>query len=139
MEVHDKIRTLRELNQWSQEEMAEKLDITPSGYAKIERGESELSFTRLQQIAHVFNMDVLELLKVDKNIILKVQINKGDSNNCNGNLISIYTKEADEAAEIEKLKLVITHQAETIQSQKREMDLLRDMLDLMKKQQGNQA
>ncbi len=29
MEVHEKIRLMRELNQWSQEEMAEKLEMSP--------------------------------------------------------------------------------------------------------------
>ena len=27
---------MREINQWTQEELAEKLNISPSGYAKIE-------------------------------------------------------------------------------------------------------
>lgn len=30
MEVHDKIRVMREINQWSQEEMAEKLSMSPT-------------------------------------------------------------------------------------------------------------
>lgn len=38
MELHEKIRLARELNKWSQEEVAEKLEMSPSGYAKIERG-----------------------------------------------------------------------------------------------------
>ena len=31
MEVHDKIRVMREINQWSQEEMAEKLAMSARG------------------------------------------------------------------------------------------------------------
>ena len=42
METYEKIRLARELNQWSQEEMAEKLEMSPSGYARIERGEVRL-------------------------------------------------------------------------------------------------
>lgn len=42
MGMHDKIRIMRELHQWSQEEMAEKMAMSPSGYAKIERGETKL-------------------------------------------------------------------------------------------------
>jgi DNA-binding protein len=38
MELHEKIRLARELNKWSQEEVTEKLEMSPSGYAKIERG-----------------------------------------------------------------------------------------------------
>ena len=49
METYEKIRLIRELNKWSQEEMAEKLEMSPSGYAKIERGETILSVPRLEQ------------------------------------------------------------------------------------------
>ena len=38
MNINEKIRMLRELNQWSQEEMAERLGMSHNGYAKIERG-----------------------------------------------------------------------------------------------------
>ena len=62
MEVHDKIRVMREINQWSQEEMAEKLSMSPNGYAKIERGQSSINLDKLQQIANVFNIDMGELI-----------------------------------------------------------------------------
>ena len=35
MEIHDKIRVMREINQWTQEEMAEKLEMSSNGYAKL--------------------------------------------------------------------------------------------------------
>lgn len=40
MQVHKKIRVLREINHWIQEEMAEKLEISVNGYLKIESGQS---------------------------------------------------------------------------------------------------
>ena len=49
METHEKIRLIRELNKWSQEEMAEKLAMSAGGYAKIERGETQLNIPRLEQ------------------------------------------------------------------------------------------
>ena len=58
MELHEKIRLARELNKWSQEEVAEKLEMSPSGYAKIERGETALNIPRLEQIAEIFHIDV---------------------------------------------------------------------------------
>ena len=45
--LHDKIRTLRELRHWSQEEMAERIHMSKNGYAKIERGESKPNLDRL--------------------------------------------------------------------------------------------
>ena len=40
MNVHEKIRKLRETKHWSQEEMAERMSMSLNGYAKIERGET---------------------------------------------------------------------------------------------------
>lgn len=37
MKTHEKIRLMRELKQWSQETVAEKLNLSTNGYAKIER------------------------------------------------------------------------------------------------------
>jgi ribosome-binding protein aMBF1 (putative translation factor) len=38
MEVHENIKFLRQFKSWSQEQMAEKLDMSLNGYAKIEQG-----------------------------------------------------------------------------------------------------
>ncbi len=54
MALHDNIRQLRELNNWSQEEMAEQINMSKNGYAKIERGESKANIEKLEQIANVF-------------------------------------------------------------------------------------
>lgn len=43
MVSNEKIRVLRKMNQLSQEEMAEKMNMSRSGYAKLERGESNLN------------------------------------------------------------------------------------------------
>ena len=51
MKVHEKIRFMRQSKNWSQDEMAEKLAMSISGYAKIEQGKSEASFSKLEQIA----------------------------------------------------------------------------------------
>lgn len=61
MDINEKIRKLRESNSWSQEQMAEKLNMSLNGYAKIERGESNIYLEKLEQIAQVFDIDVVEL------------------------------------------------------------------------------
>ena len=58
MKLNDKIRALREINNWSQEEMANQLATSKSSYSKLERGESKLHIIRLEQIAKIFNIDV---------------------------------------------------------------------------------
>ena len=38
-----KDQIMREMNQWTQEEVAEKLGMSTTGYAKIERGQTNVS------------------------------------------------------------------------------------------------
>lgn len=65
MKINEKIRTLRESNHWSQEEMAQNLNMSKNGYAKIERGETRSTLQRYEQIAQVLNMDICDLLAFD--------------------------------------------------------------------------
>ena len=62
MKINEKIRQLREQHQLSQENMADKLGMSVTGYAKIERGEVRSNLLRLEQISEVFDMDICELL-----------------------------------------------------------------------------
>lgn len=50
MPLHDNVRKFREQKQWSQEYMAEQLELSKNGYAKIERGESRPSLDRLNRL-----------------------------------------------------------------------------------------
>ena len=62
MNINEKIKRLREGKHWSQEEMAQKLNMSKNGYAKIERGETSASLGRLEQVAAVFGIGLCELL-----------------------------------------------------------------------------
>ncbi len=53
-----RIRKLRESKDYNQENMGAELGITPGAYAKIERGETDPSATRLLQIAEILGVDV---------------------------------------------------------------------------------
>ncbi|WP_159949564.1 helix-turn-helix domain-containing protein [Polaribacter septentrionalilitoris] len=45
----------------SQADLAYQLNMTPSGYFKIEKGESKLDLIRLFEIAHYLNIDAKKL------------------------------------------------------------------------------
>lgn len=60
MKIHKKIRSIRKSKGWSQEKMAEKLELSVNGYANIERGETDVQVSRLEQIAETFRMELLE-------------------------------------------------------------------------------
>lgn len=57
-----KIRLLRHQNGWSQEDVAKKLDISIPAFSKIETGITDINLSRLQQIAKLFDMTVVQLL-----------------------------------------------------------------------------
>lgn len=102
MSVNEKIRKIREAKDWSQEQMAEKLNMSLNGYAKIERGESKIYLDKLEQIAQVFDIDVIELMQSDgKNICFQIESPLG----------SVYqgVGETQLSIEIERLKLALSH------------------------------
>ena len=125
MNVNEKIRMLRELNHWSQEEMAERLEMSHNGYAKIERGETKLYLEKLNQIAQVSNIDLSELVaNHDKSIFFFLH------GTCNQAVNYYGSGNHDEIAEIEKLKL----EDETVQDAKvefnfKENDTIEEMED----------
>ena len=65
------IRKLRELRLLSREQMAIELSLSLSGYGRLERGETDLTLSRLKLIADVLNVDITELFEFDPNAILQ--------------------------------------------------------------------
>ncbi len=60
---------MRQLKGYSQEEMAAKLGMSVNGYSNIERGETDLQMSRIEEIAKTLQIDTLELLSFgEKNV-----------------------------------------------------------------------
>ncbi len=57
MKIYKNIKNFRELKSISREEIANLLDMTVSGYSKIERGEIDLSISKLYKIANILNVE----------------------------------------------------------------------------------
>ncbi len=57
-----KIRLLRHQKGWSQEDVAKRLDISIPAFSKIETGITDINLSRLEQIATLFEMSVIQLL-----------------------------------------------------------------------------
>lgn len=120
---------MREKNKLSQEEVAEKLNMSPSGYAKIERGETKLYLEKLEQIAQVFNIDMTDLIN-NKNICFLINENSQSSSN-------YYNSDDTLIIENEKLKISLSFQEKIIEQQKSEIALLKEMNTLLKSQLTN--
>lgn len=56
------IKTLRQAKGWSQEQVAKRLGITAPAFSKIECGLTDVNLSRLEQIAMLFELSVVELL-----------------------------------------------------------------------------
>lgn len=128
MSVNEKIRKIREAKDWSQEQMAEKLNMSLNGYAKIERGETKLYLDKLEQIAQVFDIDVVELMQSDgKNICFQIESPLGSVYQGGG--------ETQMLIEIERLKLELSHAREKegllnklLEQKDTEIKILKDLL-----------
>jgi DNA-binding protein len=134
MNLKEKIKNLREMNGWSQEVMAERLDMSKNGYARIERGESKLNMERLEQIAEIFNIDVVDLISQEYERAIFVI--GGDSSNNTGNNTTYYGNSDSLAAENEKLKLVIQHKDELLAQKDNEIAALKKLVAALEAGQG---
>ena len=63
-----KITSVRLKKGFSYENMADELSITPAAYRKIETGETKLTVERLFKIAEIFEMPLVELLELEKEV-----------------------------------------------------------------------
>lgn len=111
MTVAETIKMLREVKNWSQEEMSEKLNISKSSYARWENGESQLKLHQLEKLADVFQIDVLDLLKLSKqNVFLGIVMgNVGDNSVKQINCSNEYAQN-----QIEKLQLQVEYLTEKL-------------------------
>ncbi|TCK01849.1 DNA-binding XRE family transcriptional regulator [Volucribacter psittacicida] len=129
MNINEKIKTLRKVHHLTQEDMANKMGMSVSGYAKIERGETLLQLDRLEKIAHIFNMDIIELMNTNEKSII-FQLNE----NSNYNSANYYGNSEDIANECEKLKLMLQHKEELLKQKEQELQTLKDIITLLKQQ-----
>lgn len=61
-----KIRKIREIKNYSQDYLAQKLGLSVRAYSKIETGETQLTIRRLNQISLVLEVTPIEILSFDE-------------------------------------------------------------------------
>ena len=112
MNIGDKIKKMRELKNYTQQHMADEMDLSLSGYGKIERNETDISISRLGKIAKVLDTDVSSILIFDHRNIINVTENKQANISLGGQninqlemmemIIAIYKQEIELLKEIIK-------------------------------------
>lgn len=74
--IGDNIKKFRELKNITREQLASDLKMSLSNYSKIERGEIDLTLSRIQEIASILGVDVSQILNFDATQIFNVSNNK---------------------------------------------------------------
>ena len=65
---HIKIKELRKLNEFSQQYIANKLNISQEAYSKIERNKTRLNWDKLNQLSEILNVNIWDLIDNNKEI-----------------------------------------------------------------------
>lgn len=77
MKVGDKIRKIRNLRGFSQEQLAKKLNITAQAYSALEQNRTKLDIDRLNQIADALGVSVDDIESFDeKTLFINAQKNR---------------------------------------------------------------
>jgi transcriptional regulator with XRE-family HTH domain len=113
--IGQKIKKIRELRNFTQEYMAEKLAMSQTGYGNIERDETDITLKRIAQIAAALEIKIQDLMGFDENKMLV-----GSVNNSTGQNGVIYNNESFERerklyeGRIETLEKQVEHQQKII-------------------------
>lgn len=73
--IGDNIKKFRELKNITREQMASDLKMSLSNYSKIERGEIDLTLSRIQEVANIIGVDISQILNFDASQIFNVSNN----------------------------------------------------------------
>ena len=80
MHIGQKIKKLRELKNLTQTHMAQQLGVTQSAYSKMELGESEVTYGKLEKISEVLEMKPEEVISFNESMVFNVMHNQNGGN-----------------------------------------------------------
>lgn len=124
MSVHEKIKRVRQANGWTQEYLAEKLEMSVNGYGDIERGDSDIKISKLERIAELLGVELAELFDTNEKNVFYLS---GTKNNQSHWSVGVLSQES----------LILKHELEKQQlinaQQNKEIELLKEVIMLMKK------
>jgi transcriptional regulator with XRE-family HTH domain len=75
-EAIENIKKFRELKNITREDLADKLEMSLSGYSKLERGEVELTVSKLYRISEILEVSVSQILNFDASQIFTMNNNQ---------------------------------------------------------------
>jgi len=86
MFIGQKIKKLRELKNLTQDYMANQLGLTQSAYSKMENGEVDIPYSRIEDIAKIFTIKPEDIITFNENTIFNLYNNQNA--NANGFVVN---------------------------------------------------
>jgi len=102
--IKNKIKSIRELKNYTQEYMADQLGVTQAGYSKIEKGKTILSYVKLVEIARILEVSVEDIISFDSQRYFN-NFNNVKGNN-NGSILINQDNETLKSLYEDKIKLL---------------------------------
>jgi transcriptional regulator with XRE-family HTH domain len=69
MEIGTKIKKVRELKNYTQEYMAQRLNVSQSTYSRYEKEDNDITVALLNEISEIFGMKIEDLLSFDEKVV----------------------------------------------------------------------
>ncbi len=136
MKVGEKIRKMRDLKGLSQENMAQAMGISTSAYGKIERDETEITLAKLEEIAKVFQVNVIDILKFDEQSVFINTFDNKATNNKGNFIFNQHNMDFAKQAyfdTVEAYKNTIETQREYLKTKDEIINSQKEMIELLKK------
>ena len=103
MEIGTKIKKIRELKNYTQEYMADKLNVSQSTYSRFEKDDSDITISQLERISEILEVKVEELINFNEKFVF----NNYASNQANqAHIINQYMGENEKKLYEDKIKLL---------------------------------
>ncbi len=119
--IGNKIKKVRELRNYTQEYLAQKLEMSLTGYGNIERDETDIPYSRLEKIAEALDMRTEDLVCFDEKIVFNFSNNQYANAGYNTTVHHVVSSEVEKLYkdQIELLKDKISLLEEKIQELKK--------------------
>ena len=75
-QIAENIKKFRELKNFTRDQMAAELDMSLSGYGKLERGEVDITISKLYKISAILEVSVSQMMNFDVSNIFNVHGNQ---------------------------------------------------------------
>ncbi len=128
MSVNDKIRLIREAKGLTQEQVAEKLEMSPNAYGNIERGENDPKLSKLQKIAEIFEIELSELVDLSEKGTVTINFSNQENRKSPKSKICISLPNS----ELEKQLLINELKDKELAMKDREIAYLKELNELLK-------